>query len=160
LLAKAPELMSEPHPPRWHFLGTLQRNKVRPLAPWVTCWQSVDRPELGAALARYAPGARVLVEVNLAGEPQKGGCAPAAAGPLRDELSALGLAVTGLMAVPPAADDPRPWFVQLRELGARLALPELSMGMTADFEIAVEEGATVVRVGRALFGERPSRPGD
>jgi PLP dependent protein len=160
LLAKAPELAAEPHPPRWHFLGTLQRNKVRPLAPWVTCWQSVDRPELGPVLARHAPGAQVLLEVNLAGEPQKGGCAPAAAASLRDDLSALGLVVTGLMAVPPAADEPRPWFAQLRELGGRLALPDLSMGMTADFEIAVEEGATVVRVGRALFGKRPSPPRD
>jgi hypothetical protein len=157
LLAKAPDLSLDPAPapPRWHFLGTLQRNKVRPLAPWVPCWQSVDRPELGPVLARHAPGAPVLIEVNLAGEPQKGGCAPGAAPALRDGLSALGLAVRGLMAVPPAAEDPRPWFAALRELAARLELGELSMGMTADFEAAVEEGATMVRVGRALFGERP-----
>jgi hypothetical protein len=155
LLAKAPELAGDAAPPRWHFLGALQRNKVRPLAPWVVCWQSVDRPELGPVLARHAPGATVLVEVNLAGEAQKSGCPPDAAAALRDELAGLGLTVAGLMAVPPAGDDPRPWFAALRELGGRLGVPELSMGMTDDFETAVEEGATIVRVGRALFGDRP-----
>jgi uncharacterized pyridoxal phosphate-containing UPF0001 family protein len=140
---------------RWHFLGRLQRNKVRALAPWVACWQSVDRPELGAELARRAPGARVLVEVNLGEEPQKGGCLPAAVPGLVDGLRAAGLRVDGLMAVPPHADDPRRWFAALRDQGAALGLPELSMGMTDDFDVAVEEGATMVRVGRALFGPRP-----
>ena len=158
LLAKAPELAADPAPPRWHFLGTLQRNKVRALSPWVACWQSVDRPELGPLLGRHAPGATVLLEVNLAGEPQKSGCAPDGVAGLRDELVAHGLDVVGLMAVPPAADDPRAWFAELRELAARVGVRELSMGMTDDFEMAVEEGATIVRVGRALFGERP-RPG-
>jgi pyridoxal phosphate enzyme (YggS family) len=139
---------------RWHFLGRLQRNKVRQLAPWVTCWQSVDRAELGAEIARRAPGARVLVEVNLGEEPQKGGCAPAAVPALVDELRADGLDVVGLMTVPPHGDDPRPWFARLRELSEAEGLPELSMGMTDDFDLAVEEGATMVRVGRALFGPR------
>jgi pyridoxal phosphate enzyme (YggS family) len=152
LLAKAPALADAA--PRWHFVGPLQRNKVKALAAWVTCWQTVDRGALGAAIARRAPGARVLVEVNLGREPQKAGCAPEATGALVDELRALDLAVDGLMAVPPLGADPRPFFVQLRELAARAALPELSMGMTDDFEVAVEEGATLVRVGRALFGER------
>jgi len=145
-----------PAPPRWHFLGALQRNKVRALAPWVVCWQSVDRPELGPVLGRHAPGATVLIEVNLAGEPQKSGCAPEVAAALRDTLSGHGLVVAGLMAVPPAHDDPRRWFVALRELGERLGVAELSMGMTDDYETAVEEGATIVRVGRALFGDRPT----
>jgi PLP dependent protein len=153
LLAKAPALAGAS--PRWHFLGPLQRNKVKALAPWVTCWQTIDRVALGAAVARHAPGARVLVEVNLGQEPQKAGCAPGATSALVDELRGLGLGVDGLMAVPPLGADPRPYFAQLRELAARDALPELSMGMTDDFEIAVEEGATLVRVGRALFGERP-----
>ena len=139
---------------RWHFLGQLQRNKVRALAPWVACWQSVDRRELGAEIARRAPGARVLVEVNLGAEPQKGGCLPDAVPALVDALRADGLDVAGLMAVPPNDGDPRPWFVALREQAGSLGLPELSMGMTDDFEIAVEEGATTVRVGRALFGPR------
>jgi uncharacterized pyridoxal phosphate-containing UPF0001 family protein len=120
------------------------------------CWQAVDRRELGPVLARHAPAATVLVEVNLAGEPQKSGCAPESAGPLRDELLGHGLTVSGLMAVPPAHDDPRPWFAALRSLSERLDLAELSMGMTDDFETAVEEGATMVRVGRALFGDRPT----
>jgi pyridoxal phosphate enzyme (YggS family) len=138
----------------WHFLGRLQRNKVRQLAPWVTCWQSVDRPELGAEIARRAPGARVLVEVNVGEEPQKGGAAPAAVPGLVDTLRAEGLDVAGLMTVPPHDGDPRRWFAQLREQAAALGLAELSMGMTDDYEVAVEEGATMVRVGRALFGAR------
>jgi pyridoxal phosphate enzyme (YggS family) len=141
---------------QWHFLGQLQRNKVRQLSPWVACWQSVDRPELGAEIARRAPGARVLVEVNVGEEPQKGGCAPAAVPALVDALRGDGLDVAGLMTVPPHADDPRRWFARLREQAVALGLPELSMGMTDDFELAVEEGATMVRVGRALFGARPS----
>jgi hypothetical protein len=159
LLAKAPTLAAGDPPPRWHFLGALQRNKVRALAPWVQCWQSVDRAPLGEAIARHAPGARVLVEVNVAGEPQKAGCAPAGAAELVDTLRGFSLDVAGLMAVPPHGDDPRPWFVVLRELAAGLGLAELSMGMTDDFEVAIEEGATIVRVGRALFGDRPASPG-
>jgi PLP dependent protein len=139
---------------RWHFLGQLQRNKVRQLAPWVACWQSVDRLELGTEIARRAPGARVLVEVNVGEEPQKGGCVPAGVPPLVDALRSDGLEVAGLMTVPPHGDDPRPWFAQVREQAEALGLPELSMGMTDDYEIAIEEGATMVRVGRALFGPR------
>jgi hypothetical protein len=139
---------------RWHFLGRLQRNKVAALAPWVALWQSVDRESLGVAIARHAPGARVLVQVNLAAEPQKGGCPPGAVAPLVDTLRAHGLDVAGLMAVPPHDAEPRRWFAALRELGAGLGLPELSMGMSEDYEVAVEEGATLVRLGRALFGGR------
>jgi pyridoxal phosphate enzyme (YggS family) len=139
---------------RWHFLGRLQRNKVRALAPWVTCWQSVDRPELGAEIARRAPGARVFVEVNLAEEPQKGGCPPSAVAPLVARLRDDGLDVAGLMTVPPHDRDPRRWFAELRDEAQVLGLAELSMGMSDDYEVAVEEGATMVRVGRALFGPR------
>jgi len=139
---------------RWHFLGQLQRNKVRQLAPWVACWQSVDRAELGAEIARRAPGASVLVEVNVGEEPQKGGCAPGEVDALVDALRADGLDVAGLMTVPPHDGDPRRWFARLREQASRLGLRELSMGMTDDYEVAVEEGATLVRVGRALFGPR------
>jgi hypothetical protein len=155
LLAKAPALAARSSPPRWHFLGHLQRNKVGALAPWVVCWQTVDRVELGEAISRRAPGARVLVEVNLASEPQKSGCPPGGAAPLVDALRGLGLDVRGLMAVPPHDADPRRWFSGLRDLAAPLELADLSMGMTDDFEVAIEEGATIVRVGRALFGPRP-----
>jgi len=156
LLAKAPALAAGPAPPRWHFIGTLQRNKVRSLSPWVALWQSVDREPLGAEIARHAPGAHVLVEVNLDGEPTKAGCAPGEVARLIDTLDGLGLVVEGLMAVPPAAAEPRPWFATLAELATRVGVRELSMGMTHDFEVAVEEGATIVRVGRALFGPRPT----
>jgi len=139
----------------WHFLGRLQRNKVRSLAPHVTWWQSVDRESLGATIAQHAPGARVLVEVNVGGEPQKGGCAPLEVAALTDALHGLGLRVEGLMTIPPAEGDSRRWFAALRELGVGLGLPQLSMGMTDDYEVAVEEGATMVRIGRALFGARP-----
>jgi len=114
----------------------------------------VDREALGVAIARHAPGARVLVEVNLGGEPQKGGCAPTEAGRLVDALRGLGLRVEGLMTIPPAGDDPRRWFAALRELGDDLGVDQLSMGMTDDYEAAVQEGATMVRVGRAIFGAR------
>ena len=139
----------------WHFLGRLQRNKVRSLAGKVTWWQSVDREALGVAIARHAPAAQVLVEVNLADEPQKGGCAPADAPRVADALRRLGLRVEGLMTIPPAGDDPRRWFAELRELGGDLGVQHLSMGMTDDYEIAVHEGATMVRIGRAIFGARP-----
>jgi PLP dependent protein len=139
----------------WHFLGRVQRNKVRGLAPRVTWWQSVDREPLGLAIARHAPGARVLVEVNVAREPQKGGCAPGDAPRLIDALRASGLRVEGLMTIPPAGDDPRPWFAALRELAGDVGVHELSMGMTDDFEAAIAEGATMVRIGRAIFGARP-----
>lgn len=157
LLAKAPGCSDLPV--RWHFLGRLQRNKIRPLADVVACWQSVDRLAVGGELARRVPGAHVLVEVNLGDEPAKAGCAPGAVTALVDELTALELRVGGLMAVPPDDGAPRRWFAMLRELAERLGLPELSMGMTDDYEAAVEEGATMVRVGRALFGPRGSAPG-
>jgi pyridoxal phosphate enzyme (YggS family) len=152
LLAKVPACADLPV--RWHFLGRLQRNKVRALAPHVAWWQTVDRAALGDEVARRAPGASVLVEVNLAGEPQKGGCAPADVPALVAALDDRGLLVRGLMTVPPDDGEPRRWFAALRELGTRSALPELSMGMSGDYEVAVEEGATMVRVGRALFGAR------
>lgn len=142
----------------WHFVGRLQRNKVRALAPVVTLWHSIDREELVEPLARHVPGARVLVQVNVAGEPQKAGCAPASAAPLTGVLRERGLRVEGLMTVPPAGADPRPVFAALRDLAARLGLSTLSMGMTGDFELAIAEGATIVRVGRAIFGPRPGAP--
>ena len=160
LLAKVTELAgghARGHPERWpvwHFVGRIQRNKVTALAPVVDLWQSVDRAVIGEAIARRAPGARALVEVNVAGDPAKAGCRPEEAPALVDELRRAGLAVEGLMTVPRLGDDPRPAFSALRELGSRLGLPELSMGMSDDFEAAVEEGATIVRLGRVIFGSR------
>jgi pyridoxal phosphate enzyme (YggS family) len=155
LLGKAPVIEA----PEWHFVGRLQRNKVGALSPLVDVWHSVDRAELGAVLARRSPGARVLVEVNVAGDPSKGGCVPASAPALADGLVSEGLQVEGLMTVPPLGNDPRPAFAALRALAESLGLRQLSMGMSDDFEVAVEEGATMVRLGRVLFGPRPEVPG-
>jgi pyridoxal phosphate enzyme (YggS family) len=155
LLAKAPVLADHATPPTWHFVGQLQRNKVTGLVPWVTWWHSVDRFPLGEAISRRMPGARVLVEVNQDAEPRKGGCSPEETGALVEALSALPLEVVGLMTVAPRAGDRRVWFAALRELATSLQLRELSMGMSDDFEAAIEEGATMVRVGRAIFGDRP-----
>jgi pyridoxal phosphate enzyme (YggS family) len=154
LAAKAPALAGTGAV--WHFIGRLQRNKINQLAPWVQWWQSVDRTEVVDALGPRVPGARVLVEVNVAGETQKGGCSPAGAPELVDRARTAGLEPLGLMTVAPAAGDPRPVFATLRELATRLGLAELSMGMSGDFEAAIAEGATIVRVGTALFGPRPS----
>jgi len=144
--------------PHWHFLGGVQRNKVRSLAGRVDVWQSVDRAEEGAAIATHAPGASVFVQVNVSGEPQKAGCRWDEAPPLVDQLRLLGLDVRGLMAVGPAGppEDARDPFRRLAALARSLELAELSMGMTADLEVAVQEGSTMVRVGTALFGVRPT----
>ena len=155
LLAKATELDSRP---TWHFIGRLQRNKVASLAPLVDLWQSVDRLELGQAIADRAPGAAVLAEVNVADDPAKAGVAPEGAPALVDGLRSAGLSVGGLMTIPAAGRDPRPAFAALAELADRLGLAEVSMGMSDDYEVAVEEGATIVRVGRAIFGRRPKGP--
>jgi len=157
LTTKAPEVAahSEVH---WHFIGSLQRNKVKVLAPWVTLWHSIDRIELGETIARFAPKARVLIEVNVAAEPNKSGCQVTEAPSLVDALRDQGLVVAGLMAIPPPRSnesDPIRHFAALRILAESLDLTELSMGMTDDYELAISEGATMVRVGRGLFGDRP-----
>lgn len=157
LLAKATELAAAEPGPRWHFLGAVQRNKVRGLASWVSLWHAVDREAAGTEIARRAPGARVLIEVNLAGEPTKAGVAPDDVAALVDALRGTDVGVEGLMTIPPMGEDARPWFARLRDLATPLELSELSMGMTDDYEAAIAEGATIVRIGRALFGPRPPR---
>jgi pyridoxal phosphate enzyme (YggS family) len=143
---------------RWHFIGRLQRNKVRVAAPHVALWQSIDREDLAAEVARRAPGAAVLVQVNMTGEPQKGGCPPAQAASLVDACRAQALRVDGLMTVPALAGDPRPVFAGVRKMTDDLGLRVCSMGMSGDYEVAVAEGATMVRVGSAIFGPRPGAP--
>jgi pyridoxal phosphate enzyme (YggS family) len=144
----------------WHFLGAVQRNKVASLAPHVSLWQSVDRPAAGRSIAARCPGARVLIEVN-SGDPARPGCAPAAVPELAKTLDGLGLVVGGLMAVGPLGPPgmARPVFRSVTALANDLGLPERSIGMTDDLEIAVEEGTTMIRIGRALFGPRPGRGG-
>ena len=140
---------------QWHFIGRLQRNKVKAVAPLVALWHSVDRAEIGIEIARHAPGAHVLVQVNVSGEEQKGGCRTAELPALAGVLTDLGLVVDGLMTVPPLIGDPRLYFAALRDLATHLGLATLSMGMSGDFEAAIAEGSTLVRVGRAVFGPRP-----
>ncbi len=157
LVAKAKALDAAPHvAPRWHFIGRLQRNKVRAVAQYVALWQSVDRDELATEIAQRAPGARVLVQVNVAGEAQKGGCAPDDTAGLVTRCRAHGLVVEGLMTVPPEAGDPTPTFRTLRRLTDELGLATCSMGMSGDYERAISAGATMVRIGSAIFGPRPA----
>ncbi|HVE47055.1 MAG TPA: YggS family pyridoxal phosphate enzyme [Acidimicrobiales bacterium] len=139
---------------RWHFLGAIQRRKVRALAPFVHLWQSVDRIVAGHEVARHAPGAAVLVQVNVTGKPGRPGCSWSDAPALVDGLRLADLDVRGLMAVGSTAGS-RNEFRRLASLGTSLGLEEISMGMSGDLEVAVEEGSTMVRVGRALFGPRP-----
>jgi pyridoxal phosphate enzyme (YggS family) len=153
------DLALEAVPPavRWHAIGRLQRNKVRALAPHVHLWQSIDRLSLAAEVARHAPAASVLVQVNVAGAAQQGGCPPERVAAVVDGCRDLGLDVRGLMAIGPqgGAATVRAGFRRLRELADHLGLPERSMGMSGDLEAAVAEGATMVRIGSALFGPRP-----
>lgn len=150
-----------PEDAAWQFVGPLQRNKVRLVRPVVSLLQSMDRPQLAAAWLK-GPGAPppVLLQVNIGLEPQKAGVSPAEAPAFADQCASMGLSVQGLMAIPPNPSDPetsRPHFAAMRQLRDRLAVDhptivDLSMGMTADFEVAVEEGATIIRPGRAIFG--------
>ena len=162
---KIPQL---PSAARWHFVGRLQKNKVRHALPLFELFHSIDSLELARQMDRIADEEglrpRVLLEVNVAGEGSKIGFAPDA---LRAQMEALlelpRLTIEGVMTIPPLAPEAeasRPYFVALRELRDQLAaefkvqLPQLSMGMTGDFAVAVEEGATLVRVGTAIFGKR------
>jgi uncharacterized pyridoxal phosphate-containing UPF0001 family protein len=140
LVAKAHEVDGV----RWHFLGHVQRNKVGSLTPYVHLWQGVDR-------ALELPG-NVLLQVNLSGLPQRNGCswedAPGLVAAMSNVLGLMGVAGPG---------DPRPQFRRLRALADELGLREVSMGMSGDYDIAADEGATMVRLGTVLFGPRPDR---
>ena len=162
LVAKVAEVpdFAPASPTRWHFLGAIQRNKVARLAPLVGVWQSVSRLEEGERIARFAPGATVLVEVDTTGLPGRNGCPPDGTRALVPSLREAGLDVRGLMTV--AAPDPdaaRAAFETVGRLADELGLEERSMGMTDDLEAAVEAGTTMVRIGRALFGDRPAQRG-
>jgi hypothetical protein len=145
----------------WHFLGAVQRNKVARLAPVVSCWQGLSRREEGEAIARRHPGATVLVQVNVSGLAGRGGCAPERVTELVAALRDQPLDVAGLMAVGPPGppDAARPGFALVSSLADALDLPVRSMGMSDDLVVALSEGSTMVRLGRALFGDRPPRPG-
>jgi len=167
-LSKAAQLRDRS--PRWHFIGQLQRRKVRDAIGLFELIHSVDSVELAQEINRRAGNAgvkqAVLLEVNIAGEASKAGFQPDV---LMRDLAVLGglshLRIQGLMTIPPPVvqpEDARPYFRELRNIGERVAtkevpsvvMQEFSMGMSHDFEIAIEEGATLVRVGTAIFGER------
>lgn len=155
----------------WHFIGHLQTNKVKYLVSWADLIHSLDRLGLAAELEKQGARAgrcwEVLLQVNLTGEASKFGLAPAEVRPFLEKVAGFShLRVVGLMTIGPLAADPeetRPVFRRLRELAAALAaegwpgveMRHLSMGMSQDFEVAIEEGATMVRVGTAIFGPRP-----
>lgn len=154
----------------WHFIGGLQTNKAKDAVECFDVVESVDRLDLAAELQKRLELAgkkmRIMVEVNVGGEAAKHGCSPDAVGELLRSIQGLPrLEVIGLMAIPPfreEAEKARPFFVQLRQIRDRLQethgvhLPELSMGMSHDFPVAIAEGATLVRIGTALFGPRGS----
>ena len=162
LVGKAPAL---PDDIRWHFVGALQSRKAREVRPIAWLLHSMDRRSLGAAWMKgrgHPPP--VLAQVNVGEEDQKSGLAPDMVREGLGWMFELGLDVRGLMAIPPIPDSPedsRGHFIRLRELRDQLTVDhpsvrELSMGMTDDFEVAIEEGASIIRVGRAIFGPRNS----
>jgi uncharacterized pyridoxal phosphate-containing UPF0001 family protein len=146
--------------PVWHFLGAVQRNKAARLAPLVTWWQGLSRVEEGRAIAARRPGSTVLVQVDVAGIPGRGGCPPDRVAELVGALRDEDLDVAGLMAVgrPGPVEEARPGFRVVSKLADSLNLRVRSMGMSDDFEVALAEGSTMVRLGRVLFGARaPNR---
>jgi PLP dependent protein len=146
----------------WHLIGHLQTNKVRIAAEHFAMIQSVDSARLAEAIARVDQRMAVLVEVNIAREPQKSGADPDRAPEVITAIAGL-LDLQGLMAMGPSHSDPTPAFTELRELRDKAeqrlgrALPVLSMGMSGDFEAAAAAGSTMLRLGQALFGPRPAR---
>jgi len=148
---------------RWHFVGTLQSRKARLVRPVTHLLHSMDRRSLaGAWLKGLGTAPPVLLQVNLGAEEQKSGVSPSEVGETLDWMLQMGLEVRGLMAIPPIPtrpEDSRPHFESLRRLRDEMStrhpgVTELSMGMTDDFEVAIEEGASIIRVGRAIFGPR------
>jgi len=141
-----------------HFIGRLQSNKIRQLTDIVGVWESIDRPSLVDELARRAPGATMLVQVNATGEPDKGGCAPGDVLALVERAKAAGLRVDGLMTVGPTNGDragTAAAFAAVRRLADEAGLATCSMGMSHDLDVALDHGTTRVRVGTAIFGARP-----
>ena len=157
--AKWPALKARFPDCRLHLIGPLQTNKVKEAVALFDMIETLDRPRLAAALAREMTrsGRRVpcLIEINTGEEPQKAGVLPEAADAfIKSATQDHGLPILGLMCIPPAGEEPALHFALLREIAKRNGLAELSMGMSADFETAIRFGATLVRVGTAIFGAR------
>jgi uncharacterized pyridoxal phosphate-containing UPF0001 family protein len=145
--------------PVWHFLGAIQRNKVAALAEVVGVWQSVVRAVEGERIARFAPGAAVMVQVDVTGLPGRNGCRPGDVADVVGRLRSLALDVVGLMTVAAPGREAASAFGEVARLADQLGLRERSMGMSDDLEEAVAAGSTMVRIGRALFGERAPATG-
>ena len=159
---KWPELKARHPDIRLHLIGHLQTNKARDAVALFDVIETVDRPKLAAAIVRERERQRraidCFVQVNTGGEPQKSGVAPGDAAAFVRHCRNLGLSVTGLMCIPPADQEPAPHFALLAKLARDQNLHHLSMGMSADYTAAIEQGATYVRLGTAIFGPRkPSR---
>ena len=157
-VAKLAEVTAVPGP-RVHFIGRVQRNKVKMLAGCVDVWQTVDRPEVAREIAYRSPGAQVMIQVNITGDDTKGGCPSSETERLASVVTGAGLSLVGLMGIGPQGppEHARSSFRALRRMVDSLGVAHCSMGMTDDLEVAVAEGATMVRIGRSLFGERPRR---
>ncbi len=158
-LGKWPSLREQFDAIELHLIGPLQTNKVREAVALFDCIETVDRPKLAAALAteiqRQGKAPQLLIQVNIGLEAQKAGVVPSEVDKFALQCEReFGLTVNGLMCIPPVNDDPLPHFETMGALRDRLSLPELSMGMSGDFEIAIGAGATIVRVGSAIFGSR------
>jgi PLP dependent protein len=158
-MAKWPDLRAEFPGIELHLIGPLQSNKAREAVGLFDCIETVDRPKLAAALSaeikRQGRAPKLLIQVNTGLEEQKAGVAPGDAEAFLARCRGeFGLRIAGLMCIPPFDEDPLPHFEMLAGLGRRLGLAELSMGMSGDFEMAIEAGATMVRVGSAIFGGR------
>ena len=140
-----------------HFIGRIQRNKVRKIADRIDWWHSVDRAEIVVEIGKRAPGSDILLQVNAADDPTKAGAAPEALPELLDVAAASGVVVRGLMTIGVLgdADATRRAFVDTRRIADDLGLVECSMGMSGDYRDALVEGSTMIRVGSALFGPRP-----
>ena len=155
---KFPALREQYPDLKLHLIGGLQTNKVRDAVALFDVIESVDRVELAEKLAaeikKQARNPSCFVQVNTGEEPQKSGVAPNAAAALVEKCRALGLNVVGLMCIPPADDEPSPHFAFLKKLARQSGVKELSMGMSADYPLAIQQGATFVRIGTALFGQR------
>ncbi len=156
LIGKVAEWPEDVALPEIHFIGRLQSNKIRMLAPHVDVWQTVDRVTIVDALARRAPGARIFVQVNVESDPAKGGCTPGDTPAIVSHAADQGLVVEGLMTIgrQGSVEEVSAGFAHLRALADGLGLVGCSMGMSGDLEAAVAAGATHVRVGSALFGPR------
>ncbi len=153
-----PDLRARFGPVALHLIGPLQTNKARIAMDLFQSIHSVDRPKLAQTIARLAQDAgacpTLFIQVNTGAEPQKAGCLPAEVDAFVASCRALDLPVVGLMCIPPDAADPTPHFATLAAMAHRNGLDQLSMGMSGDFEAAIAQGATHVRIGSAIFGDR------